>query len=350
MIRVRSNIGVMPKPLRLLFSAVSVGLLLSAGPSSVAWPAEAHHQRLPRTYVVSTTPGVLPEGVAVGPGGTLYVTSLGTGAVYRGDLQHRRLSVFSPGGAAGRRSAAGVHVDAAGRVYVAAPKALYVYSPSGRLLARRPAPSGAVGEPSLNDLVITDRAVYVTDFTNPVVLRAKRHDGGLGQLRPWRTVTDVNPDLPARYWYLNGITASSHGRTLLVSSQGLGSVLRLDVRTRAAELVDLGGLPFGPDGMQLRGTRLYAVLNYAAPVGQGVYVAKLDPALRQGRVVGANTGRFDSPTTLALTGRRVLVVNSQLDHSPGRPPYTVTAVRVPIHRSALSGTAMRASTQPGPIR
>lgn len=294
----------------------------AGAPSSSTGPA------LPSRYVVSRRPGVLPEGIGVGPGGVFYVTSSATGAVFRGHLDRPRLEVFVPAGAAGRRSALGVHADPAGRVFVAGSTALDVYSPGGRLLAHRPAPAGPVVPASLNDLVITGDAVYVTDFANPVVLRAAIHAGRIGPLRPWLNVAAVNPGLPAQFWFLNGIVATADGHALLVASQGLEQLLRVTVATRAVRPVDVG-LPFAADGLVLRGRIVYAVLNFDPPAGEGVYVARLNSRLTGGRILGALGGRlapFDSPTTLALTGRRLLVVNSQLDHPPGAPPYTVSAV------------------------
>ena len=312
---------------------ITVAVVVKVAAQLVAVPAAQadgnRHDRLPHRYVVAEVPGALPEGIGLGPQGVFYVTSSGTGAVYRGTLAQARLRLFAPPGSAGRSSALGVHVDPAGRVFVAGSTALDVYHPSGRLIAHRPAPPGPVGAASLNDLVITSDAVYVTDFANPIVLRATRHGDRIGPLTPWLDLSSVAPELPAPYWFLNGIVAAGGGRTLLVSSQGLGRLLRVDVRRRRAVEVNLGAVTFAADGLQLRGRTLYAVLNYEPPNGQGVYVVRLGAGLRTGRLVAAVTDRdvaLDSPTTLALARSRLLVVNSQLDHSPGEPPYTVTAV------------------------
>lgn len=57
-------------------------------------PGPAVARDLPDTYVVSRAPGVLPEGIAVTPDGTLYVSSDGTGALYRGHIGHPELRPF----------------------------------------------------------------------------------------------------------------------------------------------------------------------------------------------------------------------------------------------------------------
>lgn len=327
-VRQRSRIG---RTIGCALAALAIVAVENSSASADALAGREPDNRLPATYVVSERPGVLPEGIGVGRHGTFYVTSSATGAVYRGNIRDRRMTPFIPAGADGRHSALGVHVDSAERIFVTGASALDVYSRNGTLLAHRPAPAGAIGPASLNDLVITRDAVYVTDFANPVVLRASLHHGRVGTLRPWVDVSDTEPNLPPQFWFLNGIDVSQDGRTLLVSSQGLEKLLRIRIEDRRHDEVDLGSVPFAADGLELNGTTLLAVLNVDAPTGQGVYVAKLEPDLATGRVVAAVSGPaspFDSPTTLARVGGRVLVVNSQLDHPPGTAPFTVSAVRI----------------------
>ncbi len=306
-----------------------------AAPAAASPGVAAHRPGLPTTYVVSADGGVLPEGIGIAPDGTMYVTSTGTGDVYRGDITDPSMRRFASGAADGRSFAVGVHPDARGRVFVAARETLDVYARTGRLIARRPASSGPVGDPFLNDLVITAEAVYITDSTNAVVWRASLEDGRIGQLERWLDVRPLVPGLPAQYWFLNGIDATPGGETLIVASQGLEALLRVDVATAHAQFVDLGeGVSFGPDGLVLRGSYVYGILNYAAPNGeQGVYIARLTEALTSGNVVTKVIDpSFDSPTTLALHDGRMYVVNSQFDHAPGTPPYTVSAVDDPLRR------------------
>lgn len=311
-------------------SAVVVPTLLSTVVPAVALPPE---ERLPHTYVVSSEPGVLPEGIAIGTGGRMYVTSDGTGAIYRGTVRRDTLTPMAAPGATERGSSLGVHLDRAGRLYSVGGDRLLVHSPTGELLAQVTAPAGAVGAPRLNDLVITDDWVYVTDFANPVVLRAPRQaNGRLGDLVPWLDMRSAWPGFPARYWFLNGIVASPDGSTLLVASNGTEALWRVDTADGHVSQVTIDQPSFGPDGMVLRGSRLYAVVNYGAP--HGVYVVDLDQGLTTGSVrhhfAADGTGRpFDLPTTLATYGCRIYVVNSQNDDPPGRPPFTVSTLPDP---------------------
>ncbi|GGS75599.1 hypothetical protein GCM10010222_15840 [Streptomyces tanashiensis] len=291
-------------------------------------PGPASARDLPDTYVVSRDPGVLPEGIAVTPDGTLYVSSDGRGTLYRGRIGDPELKPFPARGLENRPSSLGVHTDRRGRVFSVGGASLTVHDRHGRLLAARTARGGPLGAPRLNDLVVTEDAVYVTDWANPVIHRAEIRGSSLGPLEPWLDIRAAFPQFPAQYWLLNGIVADASGSTLLVASNGTEAVWRVDTADKEVGRLDLGDQSFGPDGMVLRGRTLYAVLNYGAP--HGVYIARLDEELRTGTVTHRLTdGPFDLPTTLARHGCRLYVVNSQLDEPPGRPPYTVSAVDDP---------------------
>ncbi|KNX38618.1 SMP-30/gluconolactonase/LRE family protein [Luteipulveratus halotolerans] len=295
-----------------------------------AAPADA--RELPDTYTVATTAGVLPEGITVHRDGTIYVTSDGTGTIYRGDVGHDRLEPLAADGATARGTSLGIHTDERGRVWSVGGDTLTVHTRNGRLLDTRTVAGGPLGPVDLNDLVITRDAVYVTDWANPVVHRAPITHGRVGVLRPWLDMTDVIPGFPSQYWLLNGIVADATGSTLLVASNGTEAVWRVDVASRGVEALHVDEPSFGPDGMVLRGRTLYAVLNYGARAG--VYVATLDRDLRSAhvtdRVYDDAAGRpFDVPTAVAPYGCRLYVTNSQIDHAPGTPPYTVSAVTDP---------------------
>ncbi|MEV4808238.1 SMP-30/gluconolactonase/LRE family protein [Micromonospora avicenniae] len=285
--------------------------------------------RHPDTYVVSREEGVLPEGITVTAEGVMYVTSAATGAVYRGDVRQSELRPFLPAGSDGRTSAAGIHTDRRGRLYIAGwdTGTLFVYAPDGVLLARRMAPAAA-----LNDLVVTDDAVYVTDSATGTVWRAAVNGTRVGTLTPWLTAHDF-PTAPG---FLNGIVATPDGRLALVADQGTGvpgseRLYRVDLRRRTATVVDVRGGQLGADGLLLHGDRLYGVVNF--PDGRGgwrfaVNVAVLDPGRRVARVIGQSRTAplAQSPTTLARDADRLLWVNSQLNAAAQTPPFTVTEV------------------------
>lgn len=316
-----------PRRMRTFVSAAAAGLaaLTVAQPS----PALAAAPR-PDSYVVSQEPGVLPEGIAVTPDGTMYVTSVATGAVYRGDTRDAELRPFLPAGADGRSSAAGVHVDRLGRLFVAgwSTGALFVHAPDGTLLARRVAAAGA----HLNDLAIADEAVYVTDSATGTVWRAALAGAEVGELTPWLTPADF----PAAPGFLNGIVLTADRRLALVADQGTGEpgterLWRVDLADRTVTEVEVADGQMGADGLLLDGDRLYGVVNF--PDGAGgwsfaVNLALLDADRRTARVVeqSAPAALAQSPTTVARDAGRLLWVNSQLNAPTPTPPFTVTEV------------------------
>jgi hypothetical protein len=290
---------------------------------------------LPGTYVVSTSDGILPEGIDVTPAGRILVTSSANGDVFVGDVATPDLRVLASGAAQGRTSALGVHADSRGRVFVAHPDGLDVLDANGALLARRTVPADQAGAAYLNDLVVTHDAVYVTDSNQAIVWRASLVGNVIGELAPWLDAGALRPDFQPGWFYLNGIVASPDGRRLLVSAQGLGALIRVDVATRGAGFVVTDGSifgNFGPDGMVLKGDVVRGVLNYGAPeTGEGLYAVRLGDDWRSGTVVAHVTdAAFSTPTTVARSGDRYLVVNSQLDTAPGAPPWTVVAVADPL--------------------
>jgi sugar lactone lactonase YvrE len=317
---------------RLAFLALATSAALAVAVPAVAVQAAAEpaaatsgrqHEMRPQTYLVSQQPGDTPEGIEVTSDGTIYVTSVGTGAVYRGTVRNPRLKPFLAAGSDGRTAATGVHVDRWGRVLVAGAgtSKLYLYDASGRLLAVRTAQAGSF----LNDFTFTKDAVYVTDSAHNQIWRASLTRDGLGELEPWLTRDKITPTP----YFLNGIVATPDGRTLLVGEQGQDLTYRVDIRTATVKPVEVTGANgiLSGDGYLLEGHRLYAVYN----AGGGKYVtrlARLDSTWSRATVVADSEpgAAGATPTTVARDRGRLLWVNSQLDLAPGTPPYTVSVV------------------------
>jgi hypothetical protein len=111
-------------------------------------------------------------------------------------------------------------------------------------------------------------------------------------------------------------------------------LLRIDTRTRAVRVVDLGSVEFGGDGLLLEGRTLYGVVWDRRPDGtfaQDIRVVRLSRDLASGTLLArvADPSLLD-PTTLARDRDRLLVVNSQLQRQPGAPPFTVSAIQDPL--------------------
>ncbi|WP_018348403.1 hypothetical protein [Longispora albida] len=299
--------------------AVALGSRASAaGTSGWGSPAE---------YVVHREAGAAIEGIEVTCHGEIYVTSVATGAVYRGRTTDRELRPFLPAGSDGRTAATGIHFDQYGRLFVAGAgtNALYVYDRAGRLLARRTADAEKT---FLNDFSFTRDAVYVTDSANQTIWRAPITSERVGQLVPWLTIDAFTP-VPQ---FLNGIVTTPDGRYLLVGEQGADVTYRIDLRTKAVSVVRIAdGQVFSGDGFLLEGRRLYGVWNRLSTTGEWEFLTRLvelSPDYATARVVADSrpVSTAVSPTTIARSGRRLLWVNSQLSSPAATPPYLVTEV------------------------
>lgn len=273
---------------------------------------------------------VFPEGIAA-RGDTFYVSSTTDGTIFRGRLGQRKVRPFLPPRADGRSAAVGLEVSPDGRrLYVAgrATGRIFAYSlPDGRLL--RAFESGAGG--LVNDVAATaDGDAYVSDSSRPVLWRLPRSEveSGGRPTRPERWLElEGTPIAYGSGFNLNGVAASSDGAALFTVQSNTGRLFRIDLETKRVEEVDLGGarLPEG-DGIEPAGDTLY-VVNAASRVAK----VELRPGGRRGRIVAQiNLPSFAYPTTTAIVGDRLLVVNSQFDREADPVlPFTVSSIRRP---------------------
>jgi sugar lactone lactonase YvrE len=299
--------------------ALLLALLGALVPASAA-------SALPKEYVLKG-PDVFPEGVTVRPGtDRFFVTSTTHGTVFTGTTGSAKTKVFLAPGADGRVLANGIHASR-DKLAVAGSLSnrLYVYSlPAGRLLRRFDTGEGGL----VNDVTFTPNGdLYATDSSRGLLFRvpakaiAKRKSG----------IQDISPvvefeDTPIGL-YANGLVPAG-SRYLLVDGTVSGALARVDLKTYAVREVDLhgGSLPVA-DGLARDGRTLYAV-NSTNRVTQ----LKLSKNWLSGRVVRQITSpRFKFPTTVAIAGKRLLVVNGQLSQRGRNPslPFSVSAVKRP---------------------
>jgi sugar lactone lactonase YvrE len=300
----------------------------SAGVPDVAPAAEgAAGQSETRVY---TLPGeeVFAEGVAVA-GDTYYVTGFGSGKVYRGDLDEPE-------------TAAEVFIDAAepfeglGGIKVVGERLIVARFSGVSLYDRR---TGALiatwsGATHTNDVAIAPNGdAYITDSQRPVLYRIPA-----AELRnPTASEQELPvflewPDPPYSnygpgYIEANGIVATSDGKFVLVVHFSDGFLFRVRLSDKQVRRVDLGGYRLiSGDGMVLTDDR---VLYVVRPFGSLVAKLRLNARYTRGRLLSETTDpSFQSPTTAAIAGERLLVVNSQFA-GPGTPPWTVSSVPLP---------------------
>ena len=284
-----------------------------------------HAQRVKVQY---TLPGnnVFPEGIAYDVAtGNFYVGSTAHGTIYRGNIQAEGgdLEVFLKAGRDQRTAVTGMKVDAQGRLFIAGRNTgrAFVYdTASGDLikaLTTPPAPNTL-----LNDVTVTKDAAYFTDSFRPVIFRAALTPD-VGELEVWLELENT-PITYQRGFNLNGIAASKNGAYLLSVQFNTGELYRIDTETREIIQVNLGGAKLVTgDGLWLEGQTLFVVRENPAEI---VVITLLED-FSSGTVTSRITDpSLDLPTTLAKAGKRLLVVNSQLDTASPELPFTVSSL------------------------
>jgi hypothetical protein len=286
----------------------------------------------PKTYTLPANAGN-PEGVAFDRRtGAFYVSEAQPGSdgvggrVWRGRLGRKTLREFLPA-SDDRPASIGLKVKR-GRLYVAGGPAgdVEVYDTSSReLLAQFQLCSASC---FVNDLTVAGNGdVFVTEsgqsqFVYRIPAEAVRNGGGTVDPIP------IAPPLVpvAGTPNANGI-AASRGRWVVFVQSNAGKLFRLDRGTReVTEIPVTGGEVTNGDGIVLKKRTLYVVRNR----DQLIAKVKLSRRFESARVVRTKTSRtFEDPTTAALAGKRLLVVNSDFFPPPVGPPFTVSAVKAP---------------------
>jgi len=315
--------------------AVSAGVLVAPGPARASGGAP-----LPDRYVL---PGarLFPESIGYQRAtGAYFVGSLVDGRILRGSLVDGATGPFLPAGGDGRASAAGIKVDARGRLFVAggATGAVWVYDVATRRLLARFADGVARGATLVNDIaVLPDGDAYVTDSLTPALYRVRADAGGRLRFERWLSLTGTAITYYRGGLNLNGIAASADGRYLVVNQTNTGLLFRIDIATKTVRAIDLGGyvdsgqplvqtLTHG-DGIVLDGHTLYVARNAT----EQITAVRLAPDLLSGRVMARYTSpAFRFPTSIVKVGGRLLVLNAQLDRlaADRAPdlPFTIVAM------------------------
>jgi hypothetical protein len=291
--------------------------------------ATAHGNRLPAS--VTLPDGFQPEGIASGPGTTFYSGSRANGAIVRGDLRTGKVRTLVAG--ATGRAALGMQYDRrTGLLWVAGggtgTVTAYVAA-TGRQVARY----AVEGSGFLNDLVITSKAVYVTDsqVARLVVVPLR----GWGSPPPARDVTTLplTGDLVYTAGFnANGIRQLPTGDLVLVQSS-TGDLFAVDRRTGVTDRMAIAGQDLtGGDGLGIVGDILYVVRGLGGTPDvptQQVVAIELGRDGDSGTIVGTLLApTLDVPTTVTFAADRLWAVNGRFS-TPATPAtdYWVTQLR-----------------------
>jgi sugar lactone lactonase YvrE len=283
-------------------------LLLLAMVAAVAMPAAA--TQTPRVIVL---PGATSaEGIAAGRGATFYAGDLFAGDIFRGNIRRGTAELFidAPAG----RMAVGMAADLRHDLLFVAggfTGQAYVYDlGTGASVA-----SYDLGDPEtsiINDVTVTKAGAWFTDSFQARLYFVPVSRAGVPG--PSRTLALSGPAADTSGEFnLNGIQATANGKTLIVAHSTNGQLYTVDPRTGASATIAGVSVP-QVDGIVLEGRRLWAVQNT-----NQVTRIRLGRHLTSGVVEKVITSPlFQVPTTAALFGRRLAVVNAKFD--TGIPP------------------------------
>ena len=308
----------MTRIFRRAFTAL-MSLLLVAMVAPFVMPAAA----APAEVIV--LPGATSaEGIANGGGSTFYAGDLFTGDVFRGDVQRGTAELFidAPAG----RMAVGMAADLEHDLLFVAggfTGQAYVYDTVTRA-AVATYQFGAANASLINDVTLTKDGAWFTDSFQPRLYFVPVSDAGL--LGSFFTLQLTGPAAEISGMFnLNGIQATSHGKTLIVAHSTNGELYTVDPLSGASAAIAGVSVP-NVDGLVLLGRQLWAVQN-----SNQVTRVELSPHLTSGVIDEVITSDlFQTPATAARFGSRLAVVNAKFD--TGFPPTATTWEVVLIDR------------------
>ena len=286
---------------RLLFPAAALLALSLAAAPAIAKPFPGE---------IPLPDGYQPEGITDGTGTTAYVGSLADGAIVRVNVRRGSVDPFAAG-AAGRVTVGLDYEDGAHRLWAAG-------GPTGEVRAYD-ARTGEVLETYavtagfLNDVAVTEDAVYVTDsLIQQLIVIPLSDDGAVPDPADAFTLPLTGDLEYIDGFNANGIVASDGWLILVQSNTGL--LFRVDPTTGATETIDLGGasVSFG-DGLELVGSTLYVVRNQ---LGEILEIRLADDLLSGTVVDTLEPDGVDVPTTAAFIAGRLWLVNARFNTDP----------------------------------
>ncbi len=310
---------------RTLVSLATAAMLLPA--LVLATPAAADRGGRPDVHQLTGDPGGSKfEGIGTDQRrGTFYVSEVTGGEIHRGTARSSHTEQWLGGdGTDGRFTARGITTDRTGNVYIAGgPNGLgtgrpdlWVYNPSGELLAALRAPGGNV---FLNDVWVgPDGAAYFTNSNAPQIFRVADGDDGY-QVELWTDATGTI-ETPAGF-NLGGIVDTPDHRALLVAQGTTGQLWRFDLDDASVTPVDTHDVDLtNADGLVRRGGTLTVVRNFS----RVVTTLRLSADGSATRLVSERASDPERVLTTAKALRgRILYVDSHFHEPVAAPPYEV---------------------------
>lgn len=300
-------------PPAFLMTALTAISLLALSAQSIS----AGEKPFPRT--VYSEDNSWPEGFAIGTGHTAYNGSV-DGSIYKVNLRSGKGEILNPNETPDPWDCLklGMRVDSrTNNLFVAGCwyENLLVYNADTGVV-KADYQLGPQFESLVNDLAITNDAVYITDSFLPYIYRLPlAENGGL----PPNADDVTTIDLPNEFimdWNGpccggNGIVATPDGKTLIIGHSILSALYRVDLATGNVEEIEVSPPLTGfLDGLVMHNRTLY-IMN---PDHEMVQVVELEKGLLSGTLVGKITDpNMSGVASGALFGKSLYVNNAHYD-------------------------------------
>ncbi len=246
---------------------------------------------------------------------TVYTGSMMTGELFSATKGTRRLNDLPIENASKNIPALGMKEEN-GNLYVATGSngTIEVFDiPTQKKVNAYSVPNGlSKDKVFINDVAIDGKNQgYVTDSFRPVIYSFVPHSENT-ELAVWLDLENTGIQFEEGY-NLNGIVLTKKAKYLLVIQTNTGKLYRINTTTKETTEVRLTGesLLYG-DGLSIRKKKLYVALNVSGAVAK----VALNDDFSAGTVTTVKKG-FQFPTAVAVTSKKLYVLNSQLDKSGG---------------------------------
>lgn len=260
---------------------------------------------------------IRPEGVTAGPGSIMYTSEIYFGGVKTVDVVTGEVTQLVPSAGIFQRFSLGLWYAqetifvAGGGTVVGVPPSLHVYSANDgtEIVTCNPAEGGF-----LNDLIVDNGFLYVTDSITPNVFAYKVADLLVGNCDDY-SVIPLPESFSGEGFYANGIEVYKQG--LIVANVGGGGFSTtqefwyIDLESGKGTLL----FPNAGDGLLVDGDILYSV----EPLFNKVAVYELEYEAQEGVKMKLlpnatiTSDLFRAPTTVAMYKGTLFLPNSLLD-------------------------------------
>jgi len=295
--------------------------------STCTLPFQAAHAGGPAfPKLIDTPTGSAPEGFTIGEGHTGYNGSV-DGSIYKMDLRNGQGEILVPADSNSEDCRKlGMRVDprtnylfVAGCFYGNA----YVFdADDGTLIMEYqliPEFSGVI-----NDLTITEEAVFFTDSYNPFLYRLPlSEDGALPDNAdgveaiplPDEFILDLENDFCCGG---NGIVTPPGEKALIVGHSNLAQLYRVDLTTYEVDPIPVEPALFGfLDGIAMKGKTLYIMTPTVPTPVDGIQVVSMNTEMSSGILVNTITDPdLDDVASGAFFGNSLYVNNARYSQYP----------------------------------